>query len=276
MRFQTLTFALLASVASYAQDWQTPYNAALQAYQKEDFSTAIQQAEKAIALAAGDVKGQAFSRQIFTASCLETQMYERGLAQVVQEIANFKGIEPNGQNYLEAVRKKGQLQMGLGNFAAACGTFHQVVLLQESLTGKQSYEYYVAQAEEADALMQAKKYDEAQKAYESSIAGFRLLPDAGEDLLYSLFNSGYIDFTRSNKASASKKLSELIAFLEQNSLQAYPQYEEARRMLSTLNVSGEVKSTGLVLPADQAKQLFDQAYALQQTKTQEALQTYRA
>lgn len=276
IRICILAIAILSSGIGYAQNWQTPYNAALQAYQRDDFSTAIQQAEMAIGLAASDVKGQAYARQIFTASCLETQMFERGLAQVTLEIDNFKGIEPEGENYLEAIKKKGQLQMGLGKLDDASATFHQVVLLQEKLTGKQSYEYYVAQAQEAEALMQAKKYDEAQQAYESTIAGFRAMPDAGEDLLYSLFNSGYIDFTRSNKTQASKKLAELVAFLERNNLQSYPQYEEARRMLSTLNVSGEVKSTGLVLPPDEAKQLFDKAYELQQTNTQEALLQYNA
>src|SRR5690606_10909777 len=179
-------FVILSCTIGHAQTWQTHYQAALTAWQQEDYSTAVLETKQAMGLAASDPKGQAYARQIFTASCLATQQYREGLAEIEREIDAFKKLAPQGEDYGEAIHKKGQLHMGDRNFEGAAASFRELARFRATAIGAQSYEYFVAQAEEADALMQAKKYAEAQQAYFSSIAGFRGIPDAGEDYLYAL------------------------------------------------------------------------------------------
>lgn len=274
-RFLPFVVIVLSCLQGHAQDWQTHYQSALEHYQQGQFGEAMSQAEKAMS-AAPELKGQTYARQIFTAACLATEVYDKGLTQIVAEIEGFRTLEPASDNYTEAIRKKGQLLVGTGRFAEAAKTFHELSMVYAGRSGRQSYEHLVALAEEAGALMQAKKLVEAQQVYEASIAGFRVLPDAGEDFLYALFNSAYIDHSLSNKTRAITKLSELIAFLEQNQLQSYPEYSQARQMLSSLNVAGGNASAGFMLPEDQARQLFEKAFSLQETNFRDALRDYNA
>lgn len=271
-----LLLFLLCPFVVFAQDWQGVYQSALQHYQQEDYDSAISESWQAIALAGDNVKRQAYARQIFTASCLAMAKYDRGLAEAGKEIEGFRTIEPKGLNHIEAVRKKAQLLSGLNEFEEAAKALHDVVMFQAERSGETSADYFLAKADEADALMRAGRYVEAQQAYESSIPGLRSVPDADRDYVIALFNSANIEYTLSKNASARQKLSELITFLEETDRTTYPQYKEARKMLSTLNVTDDGDSTGFMLPGDEARKLFEKAYSLQSGNPKKALRSYRA
>jgi CHAT domain-containing protein/tetratricopeptide (TPR) repeat protein len=209
------------------------------------------------------------------ASCLALDDYARCLSQIVAEAENFKAIEPGGENYLEALRKEGQFQLGTGDANAAAETFRALSAVIAEKAGKQSAEYYGALASEGAALMQAKKYPEAREYYTQALAGFRAMPDAGEDFLDALYQSAYLDYLQSSKAAATKALLEFVTILEHNDLTSDPRYAAARKMISSLTLHGEGQGSFL-LPADSARALFEKGFNAQMDKPREALSDFEA
>lgn len=73
--------ACTVSVCSFGQDWQSVYQEALAAYQSGEYAKAIESGEKAIALAKpAEIKIQAYTIQIITASCVESDQGQKGLS----------------------------------------------------------------------------------------------------------------------------------------------------------------------------------------------------
>jgi CHAT domain-containing protein len=270
----TLLLIFFGTVASFGQDWQSAYQASVTAYKDQNFTDAIARAESAVALSRDlDVKSKAFSLQIFTASCVEANKPEKGLAVCDQEIQLFQTLEPNGKNHLEAIRKKGKLLMLAGKAVEAASAFHDVSPLLEK-AGK-DYTYYRNLADEGDAYLQASQFKEANLAYSKCLDGLKNDPDGGEDFLYTLFNTCFAHFQLKDFQAASVNLQQFIKLVETNDLKSIPEYEQARKMLSTINSQNPAStSSTFLLAEDELKKVFQSALKTQQTNVTEALTMY--
>jgi CHAT domain-containing protein/Flp pilus assembly protein TadD len=271
-----LILLFLLPLICFGQDWQTTYQASVDAYKSQNFSEAIAKAENAVALSKDlDAKSKAFSIQIFTASCIEGNSPDQGLKYCDQEIELFQVIEPNGKNHMEAIRKKGNLLVLSGSHANAASTFHDLALRYDKIGGR-TFSYFRSLADEGDSYLQAKMFTEARKAYSQCLEGLKNNPEQSEDYLYTLFNTSYVDFQLKEFASAGKSLGEFIKLIEDNDLKTLPEYEQARKMLSTINSqSGNPSGPSNFLTAeDELKKILSSALAAQQTNVSEALALY--
>src|SRR5690349_12133455 len=139
----TLLFFMLASHYCFAQDWQLTYDKARNAFQQEKFQEAVEAAEQAYKISQSlDPKNQAYSLQILTASCVQSDLFEKGLSFIDLEINHFKRLEEGGKNFREALAKKAKLLTAASRASEAAAVYHELLLLQEKSTGKSSYEYY--------------------------------------------------------------------------------------------------------------------------------------
>lgn len=276
MRLYLIASVFFMALLSYGQDCKTAYPTALKAYQSEDYTNAIAIAENALKTCANaDLKSKAYLLQVLTASAVDGDLGSRGIAFADQEIEAFKSLELNGKGHHEAIRKKGQLLMATAKHAEAAATFSELAALKKQ-RGDGDYLYWRTVADEGDAWLAIKKYASAIPLYEAALTGFKSLPDAGEDLLYSLFNLSFALNEQKEWARAATRLTEFISLVEKNNLKEIPEYEQARRMLSTINASaqGAGGGSGFLVAEDRIKSLLKSALREQGNDLAKAINHY--
>jgi CHAT domain-containing protein/tetratricopeptide (TPR) repeat protein len=275
MRLTLITLFTCLFMSCFAQDWQSVYKEAVEAYKNEKFDEAMEKASQAIQLLKdADQKGKAYAIQIFTASCLETSQSDKGLSLIDEEIGYFKDFEPNGKNHVEAINKKAGLLALSGKYLDAASVYQGLSELIFTSTGKKEYAYYKALNDKADALLQANHYAEAQAIYSISVPALKNIPDAGEDYLYGLFNYGYALYAAKNHKQAGEVLASFIAIAEANSLQSLSEYAEAKKIVSSINSSSNVG--GFMTGEDKARVALQSALANQSKDVKQTLADYAA
>jgi CHAT domain-containing protein/Tfp pilus assembly protein PilF len=274
MRLTLITLLSCLFISSFAQNWQTAYQEAVEAYKNQSFDVALAKSSQAIQLQKdADPKSKGYLIQIFTASCIETGQFDKGLPRIDEEILYFSTNEPNTKNHLGAINKKADLLVLGRMYIDAAHVYHTLSELIAS-TGKKEYPYYKALNNEADALLQASHYSEASTLYAISIPALRGIPDGGEDYLYGLFNFGYALYSINNYSEAANLLSSFIAVVEKNDLQSMSEYTEAKRILSSINSSSNVG--GFMTGEDKTRVALQSALANQSKDVKQTLADYTA
>jgi hypothetical protein len=98
---------LILCRVSVAQDWKGAYDQAVNQYQSEQYVDALANAQKAYTASKTlDSKNQAYTIQLITVICLDSNQPDEGLKWITEEVALFSKLEGNSSKpYAEALRK---------------------------------------------------------------------------------------------------------------------------------------------------------------------------
>ncbi|MBK5277714.1 MAG: CHAT domain-containing protein [Bacteroidia bacterium] len=216
-----------------SQDWQSHYNQAVASYQSENYSEAMQHAEKAyVASASLDLKSKMFSLQLLTVICLASQDYEKGLIFSKDEVALFAEAEgQKSKRYAESLLKRAEMNQALSNWPAAKKDYEEISTIFSESPGKSSVEYLKVQSSYGQVLLGVNDFKQASSVLREAVMGLKQLPDEGEEYLLVLYYSGFADAKSNDLISAQQKLKEFVALSEQNKLQTWPEYAQAKKQL---------------------------------------------
>lgn len=251
------------------------YDEALKEYKNGNYEITIAISEKILAQKEPqDPTIMAYTLQLLTASCIETENHEKGLQYIDKEIAGFEKASGSGRNFPEALKKKAGFLLMAGKPLDAARMYHDIGVYYSKLNGENSYEYFKANASEAEALIEAGKLSDSGKLFEIALKGFKNNPDAAEDYLYALFYTGYLLNVDNKFQEAGTRLTEFISLAEANSLQGIPEYEQAKKIISGLNSKGKATAGGPLIPEDLAKQSLTAGVKYHDSSPDEALKAY--
>ena len=117
-RLLIATCLFLLAFTAASQDWKQVYNEALSLYQNQKYQEALSQGKQALALSRSlDTKSQAYTLQLLTSICLESNKVDEGLTWITEEEYLFQKIEGTGSAaYIEGLRKHSLMLLEKGSY----------------------------------------------------------------------------------------------------------------------------------------------------------------
>lgn len=219
-----------------AQDWKQVYNEALTLYQEQNYEEALSKANRAYTLSKSlDLKNQAYTLQLLTSICMESNRNEEGLSVINEEENLFKKIEgPGSMTYAEALRKHSLMLLQKGTYAGALEKCRAAMDILQSNQQEKSLTYATLLAEEGQLLALLGDLTQAKKILDQSLVKLATFPEAGEDFLNVLTAAAGVDKKMKDFPSAEKKYKKILGVLEQNGLQKTAPYGEAQTALAEI------------------------------------------
>ncbi|GCC52167.1 CHAT domain-containing protein [Chryseotalea sanaruensis] len=232
-------FALFATTV-FAQDWQSSYNSALQAYNNEDYQNSLNFSIKAYELVKGkDAKNTAYTLQLITANYSALGNAKEALNYAEEEVAAFLQLEgEQSKNYAEALQKQISFLFTANKTEEAYAKSILTLKTIEIVYGTSSYEYAVLLTLVGQISASKKDFVQAQGHFNQAIILLEKIPEGGDDLITVLLFSADLDRAGGAPQPAEQKYKKVLAMLEQNDLKEDPRYQQAKTNLNQLMVAG--------------------------------------
>ena len=229
-------YLFFASFCAVAQDWKQVYNEALTLYQDQKFQEALPKVKLAYTLSKSlDPRNQAYTLQLLTSICLESNQTDEGLAWISEEENLFQKIEGAGSGpYVEAMRKHSLLLMQKGSYAESRTKCKAALSVMKANQQENTLTYATLLAQEGQLAALLGDIAGAKVILDQSLIKLTPFPEAGDDLLNALIVSAGIDRKVKDLSSAETKYRKLIEILAQNGLQKSSSYGEATAALSEI------------------------------------------
>jgi CHAT domain-containing protein len=280
--YLTLLFAFFC-LSALAQEWKAHYDQAIQAYQKQEYTIALSSAEVAYTKST-DIKNKAYTVQLITAVCLETEQVDKGARLIEEEIQLFEQIEGNtSKSYVEALKKQVTLLEMSNQLKPALQKVSALIPIIEKVYGATQYEYYAALLRQSNINIMLENYAVAKEPLNKCLTEFSKNTETAEDYFTALFLSALVDKKLNDVVSSEKKIREYISIADTNNLQGIPEYAQAKTLLSQIilgknkqgGATAEVLSDNAVSSHQRAQYLFNIAQGFQQeSKLDSALRYY--
>ena len=285
MRLIFIASLLLAILLpAKGQDWKNYYDKAVADYQDGRYPEATSSAEKAYEVSKSlDIKTQAFSLQLLTVICLETQEYTKGLIFSKDEVSLFAQSEgQKSKHYAEALQKRAQMNQALSNWAEAQKDYLKVSEIFFESPGQSSVEYLKVQSNYGQVLLGLSNFPKAAEVLSNAVTGLRQFPDEGEEYLLALYYAAFADSKIDNLSSAEQRIKEFISLAEKNNLQSWPEYSQAKALLFQIadakgNTAEALKlaQQGDVAEDQKARQYLKAAIEFETTQPIEAFRYFK-
>ncbi len=275
---------IVCALSGSGQDWKSLYDQAVADYQAERYPQAMENAEKAWNVSKQlDEKNQAFSLQLLTVICLETQEYKKGLLFSADEVNLFAKIEgPKSKHYAEALNKRAEMNQALSNWGEARRDYETASAIFLESPGQASAEYLKTQNNYGQVLIALNDFNAAAEVLTKAVAGLKQLPDEGEEYLLALYYSAYADSKSNRLTKAEQSLKEFVSIVEKNGLQTWPEYAQAKSQLIEIADKKGSTSEGVALAQQgdvgedqKARQYLKAAIEAQGKQPAEALRYFK-
>lgn len=229
-----------------AQEWKAWYDQALEAHSKQQYELSLTAAEKAFAQTS-DTKHLAYTVQLITVACLETQQPIRGLEWVEKEIELFHQAEGIDKAYTEALRKEIMLLEMSRNVATALQKAKEYVPVVGKVYGGESPEYYGALLKLGELYAASGDPGNAKSPLAVCVSAFSTLPHFTEEYLTALYLSASADYQLNEFAQAGEKFKLYLDLAGQNGYAGTPEFTLAKKSLSKIIASSSIRDPDAVL-----------------------------
>ena len=245
--FSLLLFLLTCQV--HGQDWKSFYDRSVSAYQQQHYPEAMAGAEKAYEASKNmDAKSQAYSLQLLTAICLETQDYSKGLVFAKDEVRLFEQMEgPKSSRYVGALQKRAELFQALALWTESAKDYETLLTLYAMAPGTSSVDYLKTQSNYGQVLLSLNDLPKAVNALNNAVAGLKMFPEEAEEYGLALYYNAHADSRSKDLSGAESRLKEFISLAEKNGWHSWPEYGQAKSQLVQLADSKGNVSEGLKL-----------------------------
>ncbi len=250
MRSIWLSFLLFILISrAYGQDWKGTYDRAVSEYQEKKYLQAMASAEKAYAASRNlDAKSQAFSLQLLTAICLETQDYSKGLTYAKEEVKAFEQAEgKSSKRYVEALQKRAELFQAQSLWQESSKDYEELLNIYTNTPGSTSITYLKTQSNYGQVLLSLNDVSKAVTILNSAVTGLMKFPDEVEEYGLALYYSAYASSQSHDYTGAENRLKEFIVLAEKNGWQSWPEYAQSKSQLVQLANQKGNTSEGLLL-----------------------------
>lgn len=251
--YMLYVFCFLAcSNTVLAQDWQSTYNSALQAYNNEDYQNSLNASVNAYTLIKGkDTKSTAYTLQLITANYSALSNANEALPYAEEEVAAFLQLEgAQSKNYADALQKQISFLFTANKIDEAYAKSDLVLKTVATAYGSSSYEYAVQLSLIGQINASKKDFVKAQTYFNQATALLEKIPEGGDDLITVLISSADLDRASGATQAAEQKYKKVLAILEQNDLKEDPRYQQVKTNLNQLMVAGSNTSAMATLVSD--------------------------
>lgn len=273
--------SFLTTESALGQEWKNLYDQALKSYQAQEYNVALANAEKAYSEAADPVN-KAYSIQLITAICVESQQFSKGIEWVEQEIKLFVEAKETHGAYAEALKKQIMLLAMKGDEREALEKATAFIPEAERIYGITSYEYCQVLLMVGNLFVTAGNFTDAKKLLHSCVSALSKFADKTQEYLTALYLSGLADYHTQEFASTETKLREYLSLSEKNGYTDVQEFESVKALLSksVLNNnphgSKSAASDKVLLPEDKLQYNFKKGLEHQNVSQLDSASKYYA
>ena len=236
-RFSSLILLFLSfAISLKGQTWQDTYNSALNAYSNSDYRNAIQEGEKALALA-NNSDEKLYTLKMLSATYSEVGNYKKGLEYGKQEIDLCDQQSVPDSVYINSLNSYINNYLGLQDFNSAIPFQRQIVAMGSSLYEPDDLEHNQHISDLGYSYLMTEKYDSAIFFLNEANKYLLNIEGGAEDFLINQLNVGQAYYQKEEFLSSLKALEGLKGILENNGLDGYQIYAEAMESLALVQYS---------------------------------------
>jgi CHAT domain-containing protein len=282
--YGVLLLLTLLGFKAHSQDWKSVYDKAVSQYQSQQYPEALTNAKEAFALSKKISEvNQAYSVQLITVICIESNQPDDGLKFIPDEVALYQKTEgEKSKTYAEALHKYVLLLQMKGRLKEAETKAEEALIAIKNSVGENDLAHLLLQSKIAELAAANGNLSKAKSILDTSLPKFNQFEDAGEDFLNALSVSANVDKVLKDFPSAEKKYKQLISIYEQNNLQASPEYTSAKNQLTEILLlrnekieSAQLAKDASLNPELRAQQLLKAAVDFQsQNQLEKAVEQY--
>ena len=237
MRFLSyILFFITIPINLNAQGWQETYSSALNAYVDSDYSNAIQEGEKALALASNGNE-KLYTLKVLSATYSEIGNYKKGLEYGKQEVELCANESVPDSVLINSLNNLINNYLGLQDFANAIPKQREIVDLGKTVYPPDNLDHNQHISDLGYSYLMTDGYDSAIFFLKEANKYLLNIEGGAEDFLINQLNIGQAYYQKQEFISSMRTLQGLKEILENNGLESYQIYAEAMESLALVEYS---------------------------------------
>ena len=209
-RFSSLILLFLSfTISLKAQTWQDTYSSAINAYSNSDYRNAIQEGEKALALA-NNSDEKLYTLKMLSATYSEVGNYKKGLEYGKQEIDLCDQQSVPDSVYINSLNSYINNYLGLQDFSNAIPFQRQIVAMGSSLYEPDDLEHNQHISDLGYSYLMTEKYDSAIFFLNEANKYLLNIEGGAEDFLINQLNVGQAYYQKEEFLSSLRALEGLL------------------------------------------------------------------
>lgn len=220
------------------QDWVSPYDKAVESFQSGELQKASNLAKESLALLTNEVENEDkfYVYQINTTLNLQLGDLSNFNELVDEEIKLSEAAFGKNKKYIEALQKKSQAYYYSGDISNAQLSFELAQTESLQILGAKAPLTLSLQAVLGQLYAAQQEWNKAFEILSPAMNFMQESAENSEDYIFSLFVLGQVHYHKTELNESIEKLSFFIQILDDNGMNAIPEYAQANELLERAKI----------------------------------------